>query len=226
MKSSYARRRPSVSPSAVSIIEAHGVCYPRPQSPPVAASEVSFTLPLGTPSREIRRGTPISTPWGRPRVSDPNLRPIVVVEDDRQIRRFVRSTLEVRRLQGVRGGPPPGVRGWSRRARASRTRRYRSRLARHRRRRFHSGFADMVPETPIIVLSARSTETDKVTALDAGADDYLAKPFGVAELVSPRTRATLGRRTCCARRAAPIITFGDVDVDSRLQCPPGPALCI
>ena len=39
-------------------------------------------------------------------------------------------------------------------------------------------------EIPIIVLSARTAEADKVAALDAGADDYLIKPFGAAELLS------------------------------------------
>jgi two-component system, OmpR family, KDP operon response regulator KdpE len=48
--------------------------------------------------------------------------------------------------------------------------------------------------TPVIVLSARSAESDKVTALDAGADDYIAKPFDEAEFLA-RIRAAL-RRTC------------------------------
>ena len=47
--------------------------------------------------------------------------------------------------------------------------------------------------TPIIVISARSEDTDKIDALDAGADDYLVKPFAVEELLA-RVRA-LGRRT-------------------------------
>ena len=48
-------------------------------------------------------------------------------------------------------------------------------------------------DIPILVLSARSDEADKVAALDAGADDYLTKPFGAAEL-SARVRAQLRRR--------------------------------
>ena len=48
-------------------------------------------------------------------------------------------------------------------------------------------------DIPIIVLSARTAETDKVAALDAGADDYLIKPFGAAELLA-RVRAHLRRR--------------------------------
>jgi two-component system KDP operon response regulator KdpE len=47
-------------------------------------------------------------------------------------------------------------------------------------------------ETPIIVLSARETEPDKVAALDAGADDYVTKPFGMAELLA-RLRAAIRR---------------------------------
>ncbi|MEG1691477.1 MAG: response regulator, partial [Hafnia sp.] len=45
---------------------------------------------------------------------------------------------------------------------------------------------------PVIVLSARAEESDKVLALDAGADDYLSKPFGVAELLA-RVRVSLRR---------------------------------
>ena len=52
---------------------------------------------------------------------------------------------------------------------------------------------------PIIVLSARTDETDKIDALDAGADDYLTKPFGVGELLA-RVRATRDARS--AERAA------------------------
>lgn len=67
-------------------------------------------------------------------------------------------------------------------------------------------------EIPIIVLSARTAEADKVSALDAGADDYLIKPFGAAELLA-RVRAQLRRRTRAGTSANTVFAFGDVRVD-------------
>ncbi|WP_348756487.1 response regulator [uncultured Aquincola sp.] len=67
---------------------------------------------------------------------------------------------------------------------------------------------------PVIVLSARSGEADKIRALDAGADDYLVKPFGAGELLA-RVRAQLRRRPLAAAgtEAAPVLRFGEVMVD-------------
>jgi two-component system, OmpR family, KDP operon response regulator KdpE len=62
---------------------------------------------------------------------------------------------------------------------------------------------------PIIVLSARGQERDKVTALDLGADDYLTKPFGMEELLA-RLRAVLRRANV---PAASVYRFGDVTID-------------
>jgi len=67
-------------------------------------------------------------------------------------------------------------------------------------------------ETPIIVLSARTQELDKVGALDAGADDYLSKPFGTAELIA-RIRAHLRRRQPGSSSTDHLFQFGDVKVD-------------
>lgn len=64
---------------------------------------------------------------------------------------------------------------------------------------------------PVIVLSARTEEAEKVRALDAGADDYLTKPFGTAELAA-RVRAHLRRRGATADPSA-LISFGGVQVD-------------
>ncbi len=140
---------------------------------------------------------------------------VVIIEDEPQIRRFVRTALEAEGWQvheadtakkglieaGTRKpdllvldlGLPDGdgldvirdVRGWS--------------------------------GVPIIVLSARADEADKIAALDAGADDYLTKPFGTGELLA-RVRANLRRPRNAATDGAaldddPIFRFGDVEVD-------------
>ncbi len=67
---------------------------------------------------------------------------------------------------------------------------------------------------PVLVLSARDQESEKVAALDAGADDYLAKPFGVPELLA-RVRAQLRRANMVSndRPASSMLRFGDVVVD-------------
>lgn len=66
-------------------------------------------------------------------------------------------------------------------------------------------------QMPIIVLSARAEETDKIAALDAGADDYLSKPFGIGELQA-RLRVALRRHSATAP-AEPVFTFSDIQVD-------------
>jgi two-component system KDP operon response regulator KdpE len=66
---------------------------------------------------------------------------------------------------------------------------------------------------PILVLSARDREDEKVAALDAGADDYLTKPFGVPELLA-RIRAQLRRQVQTATTVTTSkVTFGDIAVD-------------
>jgi len=65
---------------------------------------------------------------------------------------------------------------------------------------------------PVIVLSARVGEDEKIRALDAGADDYLTKPFGVGELLA-RVRATLRRQRQPAAPDDGVVRFGDVTVD-------------
>jgi two-component system KDP operon response regulator KdpE len=66
---------------------------------------------------------------------------------------------------------------------------------------------------PIIVLSARGQEPDKIAALDAGADDYVAKPFAVGELLA-RMRVALRHASRAAREPSePVFAFGDVRVD-------------
>lgn len=64
---------------------------------------------------------------------------------------------------------------------------------------------------PVIVLSARSEEQDKIVALDAGADDFLTKPFGVGELLA-RVRVAL-RRQNGQQTPNAVVQFGQVQVD-------------
>jgi two-component system KDP operon response regulator KdpE len=74
-------------------------------------------------------------------------------------------------------------------------------------------------DRPIIILSARGSEDDKVAGLDAGADDYVAKPFGVPELLA-RLRAAL-RRVTRDQQPDPVLTCGDLVldlVDHRCTC--------
>lgn len=65
---------------------------------------------------------------------------------------------------------------------------------------------------PVIVLSARSAEADKINALDAGADDYLVKPFGAGELMA-RVRAQLRRHLHQTPSGESVIHFGDLALD-------------
>jgi two-component system KDP operon response regulator KdpE len=67
-------------------------------------------------------------------------------------------------------------------------------------------------DVPIIVLSARDRETDKIEALDLGADDFVNKPFSVGELMA-RMRTALRHRI--QRRAeTPVLKVGDIEIDS------------
>jgi two-component system KDP operon response regulator KdpE len=138
----------------------------------------------------------------------------ILVEDEPQIRRFVRTALEAEGWNvfeadtlrrgltdaGTRKpdliildlGLPDGdgvdfirdVRGWS--------------------------------QVPIIVLSARVGEQDKIEALDAGADDYLSKPFGVGELLA-RVRAAARRLQAASAAHGPVFQFGDITVNMSLR---------
>ncbi|ANN76866.1 two-component system response regulator KdpE [Bordetella flabilis] len=67
-------------------------------------------------------------------------------------------------------------------------------------------------QVPVLVLSARTNETDKIAALDAGADDYLAKPFGVGELLA-RLRVLLRRHAKGGAGNQAEVAFGNVHVD-------------
>jgi two-component system KDP operon response regulator KdpE len=134
----------------------------------------------------------------------------VLVEDEPQIRRFVRTALEAE--------------GWS----VHETGTYRQGLIDAGTRKPDLLVVDLgLPDgdgvtlirelrawsaVPVIVLSARAGESDKIAALDAGADDYLTKPFGVGELLA-RVRATIRRRRQPPGELSRLFRFGAVEVD-------------
>ncbi|WP_248321775.1 MULTISPECIES: two-component system response regulator KdpE [unclassified Caballeronia] len=139
---------------------------------------------------------------------------VVLIEDEKQIRRFVRVSLEAQQMTVFEA--ETGQQG----------------LIAAATRKPDLVIVDLgLPDTdgidvirelrswtevPVIVLSARTQEEEKVAALDAGADDYLTKPFGVSELMA-RIRAHLRRRNQTAASETPVVSFGDVTVDLALR---------
>lgn len=134
---------------------------------------------------------------------------VVMVEDEKQIRRFVRTALE---SEGIRMfEAETGHQGLTEAV----TRKPDLVILDLGLPDFDG--VDFIRELrtwsalPVIVLSARTDEVDKIEALDAGADDYLTKPFGVGELLA-RVRAAL-RRVAAGTGGEPMVAFGDVRVD-------------
>jgi two-component system KDP operon response regulator KdpE len=138
------------------------------------------------------------------------LNPILVVEDEQHIRRFVRTALESDGYQAVEAGSCAQA------------------LLDIRNQRLDMLILDLgLPDgdglsliqtlrqwskLPVLVLSARSTDQDKIKALDAGADDYLSKPFSTGELLA-RVRALLRRSQFNPDAESPLIYFGEFEVD-------------
>ena len=69
-------------------------------------------------------------------------------------------------------------------------------------------------EIPVIMVTAKGAEYDKVKGLDLGADDYVTKPFGMMELVS-RVKAVLRRSEKAARDQKNILASGDIEIDTQ-----------
>jgi DNA-binding response OmpR family regulator len=67
-------------------------------------------------------------------------------------------------------------------------------------------------DVPVVFVSARDSRADRILGLELGADDYITKPFGLAELVS-RVRAILRRRDADRRHAPLVRTIGDLEID-------------
>ncbi|MGN0592550.1 MAG: response regulator transcription factor [Ruminococcus sp.] len=72
-------------------------------------------------------------------------------------------------------------------------------------------------EIPVIMLTAKSSEIDKVTGLEAGADDYITKPFGIMELLS-RIKAVLRRTGGSTGAAASVLSVGKLTIDTERRC--------
>ena len=70
-------------------------------------------------------------------------------------------------------------------------------------------------KTPVIFVSAKTSEIDKVKGLDMGADDYLAKPFGVMELIS-RVKALLRRSNAASEEKT--LALGEIQIDNEKHC--------
>src|ERR1700712_3019277 len=141
-------------------------------------------------------------------MSEPSL--VLVVEDEPQMRKFIRASLAshgYRVLEAERAAEGIGL------------------VTNHNPqpnllelRLPYAGALDLTKElrewsrVPIIVLSARGREDDKVAALDAGADDYLTKPFGVKELLA-RMRVALRHAQSDQDGGPQVLELGEIAVD-------------
>lgn len=134
---------------------------------------------------------------------------IVVIDDEPQIHRFLQPALEAAGYEPVRADTAAdGLKEIARKAPDAVVLDlglpdFDGKEALTRARAFYDG--------PIIVLSARDKETEKIDTLDMGADDYVEKPFGVGELLA-RLRVAL-RHRLKSTGAEPVVTAGDLTVD-------------
>jgi len=139
---------------------------------------------------------------------------ILVVEDQRDIRRFVRQALESEHCQVIEAATVANA-GVQVRADGSARKPDLVVLDLGLPDGDGVGFIRALrawSSMPVLVLSARSNERDKISALDAGADDYLTKPFSIGELLA-RVRALLRRARHGSADENPLIHFGEIDVD-------------
>jgi two-component system KDP operon response regulator KdpE len=135
---------------------------------------------------------------------------VLVIDDEAQIHRFLRAALEAAGFQPLRADT--GAEGLREIARAAPDAVV-----------LDLGLPDMdgrqvlikareFYHEPIIILSARDRETEKIEALDNGANDYLEKPFGVGELLA-RLRAALRQRSHASEPPPPIVRSGALTID-------------
>ncbi|RAK60232.1 DNA-binding response regulator [Phenylobacterium hankyongense] len=135
---------------------------------------------------------------------------VLVIDDEAQIHRFLRAALEAAGFEPLRADT--GAEGLREIARAAPDAVV-----------LDLGLPDMdgrqvlikareFYHEPIIILSARDRETEKIEALDAGANDYVEKPFGVGELLA-RLRAALRQRSHASEPPPPIVKSGPLTID-------------
>ena len=134
---------------------------------------------------------------------------VLVIDDEAQIHRFLRPALDAAGYEPLRADTAAdGLREIARRAPDAvildlGLPDMDGHEALARARAFYDG--------PIVILSARDRETEKIDALDGGADDYVEKPFGVGELLA-RLRVALRHRLLQAT-AAPVVEAGSLTID-------------
>jgi two-component system KDP operon response regulator KdpE len=135
---------------------------------------------------------------------------VLVIDDEAQIHRFLRAALEAAGFEPLRADT--GAEGLREIARAAPDAVV-----------LDLGLPDMdgrqvlikareFYHEPIIILSARDRETEKIEALDSGANDYVEKPFGVGELLA-RLRAALRQRSHASEPPPPIVKSGALTID-------------
>src|SRR6202047_4926254 len=182
-----------------------------PSSPPTEArSRSKGTAPTAAPrSPSISRGRPRPNPWSPQSMSETPAS-VLVVDDEIQIRRFLRTGFE---LDGFT------VHEAETGAEALRA----ATLQPSDLVILDLGLPDMDgadvlerlrswSSVPLIVLSVRGSENEKVRLLEAGADDYVVKPFGMAELLA-RARAAMRRRVRTSTGQTDI-TVGDLTIQA------------
>lgn len=134
---------------------------------------------------------------------------ILVIDDEPQIHRFLTPALDAAGYEPVRADDATsGLREIARRAPDAvildlGLPDMDGKVALAKARAFYAG--------PIVILSARDRETEKIDALDAGADDYVEKPFGVGELLA-RLRVAL-RHRLLREGPTPVVIAGEVEID-------------
>lgn len=139
------------------------------------------------------------------------MRTVLVIDDDQAVRRFLRTVLAGQGYAVVEAGSVAEGIDQLRRARPDAVLLDLG-LPDGDGTRVLAAMAPEEPRIPVIVLSARGHEGDKVIALDSGADDYLTKPFGAGELMA-RLRAVMRRGRAPGGATPDVLEVGSIRID-------------